>query len=50
MLPVIHMKLSENVENETSEVKSSTSRASKMARYSAAAAGVSTALNEGSVD
>jgi len=34
------MKLSENVEIETSEVKASNSRASRMARYSAAAAGV----------
>ena len=34
------MKLSENVEIETSEVKASDSRASRMARYSAAAAGV----------
>ena len=34
------MKLSENVEIGTSEVKASNSRASRMARYSAAAAGV----------
>jgi len=34
------MKLSENVETKTGEVKASDSRASRMARYSAAAAGV----------
>ena len=35
-----HMKLSENVEIETNEFKASNSRASRLARYSTAAAGV----------